>query len=138
MPTEVERDTEMSNTKLSYELYHRLRQGGEPAIKVFQAWKDLQLKRDSMDIYQVLGEMIVSITVTMLVSGILAKQNYIVGHNIWIISPSGSTTRQLPLYQALRVVRKKDWQFAEVKPVKVISRREALRMLVGRRLGSAN
>lgn len=39
--------------------------------------------------------------------------------NIWIESPSGYKVL-LPIYQALRIVRKQGWDFAEVVPIKQI------------------
>jgi hypothetical protein len=38
-------------------------------------------------------------------------------HELWIESPNGFKT-QMPLYEALRIVRKHDWKLAEVEPVK--------------------
>lgn len=36
---------------------------------------------------------------------------------LWITSPSGKTTRQLPFWTAMRVVRKKEWSLTVVEPV---------------------
>ena len=52
---------------------------------------------------------------------------------LWIESLSGKTVKKLPLPVALRIVRKRGWHFAEVEPVKppkVVSRREALGILL--------
>jgi len=125
-------------TQLSYESYCRLRQGNEPAIKVYQVWKEHQLKRNSTDTYQLLGEVFTSIMLYTLTVGIIHDLYYINDHKIWITSPSGNTTRQLPLYQALRVIRKRKWHFAKVTlahPSHPISRKAALRILLFRHNG---
>ncbi|MBU0847496.1 hypothetical protein KKH23_09960 [Patescibacteria group bacterium] len=49
---------------------------------------------------------------------------------LWITSPSGKTTVQLPLELALRVIRKKQWTATKVEPVRTVSRREALKILL--------
>ena len=119
--------------RLSYESYCRLRQGGETAIKVYQAWKEQQLKRDSMDICQLFGESFTGVMVYMLVADIVADLFYIDDHKIWITSPSGKTTKQLPLYQALRIIKKREWRFTKVAPTKAeepISRKNALKILL--------
>jgi len=103
--------------QLSYESYCHLRQGGEPASKVYQAWKEQELKWNSIDICHSLGEIVVGAVAVALVAGIFARLNYIAEHNVWITSPSDNTTRQLPLYQALRIIRKKQWYFTSVAPV---------------------
>ena len=119
--------------KLSYESYCCLRQGNEPAYKVYQVWKEQQLKRDSMDICQLFGESFTGVMVYMLVANIVANLFYVDDHKIWITSPSGKTTRQLLLCQALRIIKKKQWRFTQVAPVKVespISRKSALKILL--------
>ena len=80
-----------------------------------------------------LGDVVVSIMAFTLVAGIFARQNYVSTHNIWITSHSGNTKRQLPLYQALRVIRKKQWRFTNVTPTKPsipVSRKSALKILL--------
>lgn len=52
---------------------------------------------------------------------------------LWITSPSGKTTIELPLQLALRVIRKRKWKFANVAPVepnRTVNRREALKILL--------
>lgn len=119
--------------KLSYESYCRLRQGGEPASEVYQVWKEHQLKQNSMDIYQMLGDIITGIMVFTIVAGMLTRLDYMAVHPIWITSPSGNTTRQLPLSHALRIIRKRQWRFTSVTPVTTkspISRKNALKILL--------
>jgi len=41
---------------------------------------------------------------------------------LWIVSPSGKTTTHLPIWTALRVIRKKDWSLATVEPIRPIRR----------------
>jgi len=49
---------------------------------------------------------------------------------LWITSPSGRTTKQMPLYAALRIVRKQGWCFAVVEPVRKVTRWQAARILL--------
>lgn len=117
---------------LSYESYCRLWRGDEPALKVYGVWKEVAIKHDAMDCWQYLGELVVSMMVAILVTCEVMKLTYISDHKIWITSPSGKTTVQLPLYDALRVIKKREWKFAEVelvKPQRVITRAEALKIL---------
>ena len=120
--------------KLSYESYCRLRQGGEPAIKVYQVWKEHYPIMDSpSSVYQALSDLIPLVVAIMTIASIFHSLNAIRIHTIWITSPSGKTTKQLPLYQALRIVKKRKWQFTQVAPIKAeepISRKNALKILL--------
>ena len=39
-------------------------------------------------------------------------------NKLWITSPTGKTTVELPFYQALRIIRKRRWELTRVVPVK--------------------
>jgi len=47
----------------------------------------------------------------------------------WILPPKGAAL-ELPLYTALRLVRKRGWFLAVTEPERTISKREAFRILV--------
>ena len=116
--------------KLSYDSYCCLRLRGDPAIKVYQAWKDQQLKRAPDHI---LGEILPFVVAIGVIASIFHGLNAIRIHTIWITSPSGKTTKQLPLYQALRIIKKRKWQFTQVTPTRAsvpIARKSALRILL--------
>ena len=116
--------------RLSYESYCCLRLRGDPAIKVYQAWKDQQLKCDPDHL---LGEILPFVVAIGVIASIFHSLNAIRIHTIWITSPSGNTTRQLPLYQALRIIKKRKWRFTQVAPIKAeepISRKNALKILL--------
>lgn len=52
---------------------------------------------------------------------------------LWITSPSGKTTKALPFYLAMRIIRQHGWYLAKVEPMKprrVISRIEAVHILL--------
>lgn len=122
--------------KLSYESYCRLRLGGEPVSEVYQAWRECQLKQQAVDTSSpslALCSLLPLAVAIMLVVNMFYNLNAVRTHKIWITSPSGNTTRQLPLYQALRVIKRKRWHFTQVAPVKAesaISRKNALRILL--------
>ncbi len=75
---------------------------------------------------------VISLTLSVYVSVVLSSllSGKIEFYWLWIVSPSGKTTVPLPFYTALRVVRKHGWGLAEVEPVRRISRRDALKILV--------
>ncbi len=55
------------------------------------------------------------------------------GEVLWITSPSGKTTRELPFKTALRVIRKRGWHFTPVEPIrkrKRISRWDAFKIFI--------
>ncbi len=52
---------------------------------------------------------------------------------LWITSPTGKTTRKMPFYEALRIIRKHGWHMtlvAPIKPNRIISRWQALKILI--------
>ena len=120
--------------KLSYESYCCLRQGGESAIKVYQAWKEHYPIIDSpSSAHQALSDILPLAVAIMTIAGIFHSLNAPRIPTIWITSPSGKTTKQLPLYQALRVIKKRKWRFTQVAPIKAeepISRKNALKILL--------
>ena len=125
------KSSHIESTKLSYGTYRRLRESGEPAIKVYQTWKKHQLSIDTPSfVHQALCSLLPLVVGIMIIVGMFRSIKTIHPPTLWITSPSGNTTRRLPLYQALRVVRERKWRFAEVEPVRTISRREALRILI--------
>jgi len=102
---------------LSYKFYRDLRGAGDPALKVYNFWKEEAVRHDAMDCWISLAEVLVSMMVAIVVTRRVDKLMYINNHKIWIKSPSGNTTRHLPLFDALRVIRRRGWRFAEVELV---------------------
>ena len=47
---------------------------------------------------------------------------------LWI--KKGNTIKSFPVFQALRIIRKHSWELVETEPVRYISRRDALRILI--------
>ena len=103
---------------LSYKLYCVLRETGAPAAKVYADWKAQVVREDLMDCVTHLVHIVVSMAVSVTVTHQVYKLLYIPNHKIWIESPSGDTAVQLPVFDALRVIRRKGWKFAEVMTVK--------------------
>ena len=54
---------------------------------------------------------------------------------LWITSPSGKTTVELPFYTALRVIRKRNWTLTEVEPIRHLSRWEHFKLAIGKKAG---
>lgn len=55
------------------------------------------------------------------------------GEILWITSPTGETTRELPFKTALRIIRKRGWHLTPVEPIKKrkpMSRWGALRIFI--------
>ena len=129
-------ETDKPERKLSYESYCHLRQGGEPASKVYQAWKEHQLMQDSIDTsspFLALCNLLPLAVALMIVASMFHNLNAMRTHKIWITSPSGNTIRQLPLYQALRIIKRRKWRFTNVAPIiprSSISRKNALKILL--------
>ena len=122
---------------MDYEIYEAWRRDNTPALKVFNKWKDLErrskARRASTDVPSSLANALVAVFVGTIVSGLLKG---LLGNGyptLWIKSQTGKTTKELPLSLALRVARKRKWEFVEVEPKKsprVISRRKALEILI--------
>lgn len=107
-----------------YKRYANYRLGETPALEAFTKMRDAparsSLSSDLTDV--VIGALTIVLALVMLG-----------GRTLWIQSPSGETVRQFPLWQALRIVRRHGWTFASVEPIqppRVISRREAIRILM--------
>lgn len=108
---------------LSYKQYCALRAGSAPATKVYATWKEMAIQHDVLDCVNRLVHTLVCMAVGVVVTYQVRELTYITSHKIWIRSPSGDTTVQLPLLGALRVIRKRGWRFAEVEPVGAKKRR---------------
>jgi len=116
-------NTNKVKRKLDYDLYRHLRESGQPASKVFAAWQASRLRNDALFASESTGDTIIArllpLAVALMVIASMSHEFTRKRPTIWITSPLGNTTRQLPLYTALRIVRKRKWRFAEVKPIKV-------------------
>ena len=81
-------------------------------------------KENTTELLSAIKPMIIRLFMCGIVSHLLSRET------LWITSKSGGTTRCLPLYTALRVVRKKGWSFTKVEPIRKVSRWEAFRIVV--------
>lgn len=55
-------------------------------------------------------------------------------HKLWIKSPNGKAIKSLPFYQALRVVRKRDWRLIDTAPVEQqMTRWQAVKYIITKR-----
>ena len=118
---------------MDYESYRKLRLLDRPAIQVYAEFKDRETKRADMSFTNLLCDMICGAITYVIVCGVLRRVFIFQDTPLWIKSPSGKTIVALPLPIALRVIRKHEWDFAEVEPIKpprIISRREALNILL--------
>jgi hypothetical protein len=113
--------------KLDYEMYKKLREAGlSPIIAKYQ-WEKSRSEDTMTGLIHAMISVFVGITIMGAFLGIFKKPD------IWITSPSGKTTIKLPLHQAMRIVRKQNWKYTEVEPIKPprkISRLEAFKILI--------
>ena len=103
---------------MNYQVYCEKREDWRPAIQVYNEWKEQEARRAKMTFDELLGDLThgaISITLALIALGISDDPQTA---NMWITSPSGNTMAELPLYAALRIVRKRGWWFTEVEPVK--------------------
>lgn len=117
---------------MDYELYQAYRGNGKPALAVYNAFKKAERKRVVMrDMPRIPSDGVVATTMGVIIFDIIkGMMDGMAG--VWVRSPSGRTVRELPPPIALRVIRKKHWNFAitePIKPVKIITRKAALRIL---------
>jgi hypothetical protein len=118
---------------MEYESYRTLRLYDKPALEIYNEWKVEQAKRDAMSFPALMGNWVCGLVVFLIADPIIRRLFIFEDTEIWVTSPSGNTTRKLPLPIALRVIRKREWNFTETQPIKpprIISRREALRILI--------
>lgn len=123
-------DKPKTSKELSYESYCRLRSGSNPALHVYNLWKEETVALDKLDHWSSLHRILVATATAIVTVFKYMKSNYIKDHKVWVTSPSRKSTKQLPLHVALRVIRKRGWEFTEVEPKKEITRREAASILI--------
>jgi len=100
---------------MDYRIYSEKRKGWFPAIKVYGEWKAQEMRRAKMTFEELLGDLAkgaVSIVVALAMLGISNDPR---DSELWVTSPSGKSTVKLPLYIALRAVRKRNW-WIDAKP----------------------
>lgn len=116
-------------TVLDYETYKRLRSDG---LSPSEAMTQLRSFNKESPIDGLISTMIgVFIGVVLMCS--ISKRFRLPLPSIWVTSPSGKTTVEMPLYQAMRMVNKRHWKYTDVEPVKPprkVSRLEALKILI--------
>jgi MFS family permease len=122
--------TELSITD-RYDWFIRLRGDGLSALEAFKEIRE----SEEHTALQLLVRGVISMVIGLIVLGAISDiwgWRYSGPTMFWIQSPSGRTIKEFPLYQALRIIRIRKWDFAKVEPVKpprIISRREALHIL---------
>jgi len=94
-----------------------------------------ELGEEEVNISGLVGRMVSVVIGTMLLPTLLniLHPSLIRERNLWVTSPTGKTTLEMPFYTALRIVRKQGWNLAEVVPVEIvrnISRWEHLKMAI--------
>ena len=95
-------------------------------------------EEEEVTIPDIVGAMVgvaIGATLIPVIMDALKRTLYVLSEQyLWVASPSGETTTELPFYTALRVVRKQGWELAEVEPVKHLSRWEYIKLaIIGRR-----
>ena len=120
-------------TAVEYDWYTRLREDGLSPLEAIRQIREEKQR----GLLNSLVAGVISITIGIVLFGTLLKflkpSRYEGTRTFSIESPSGKTVRELPLYQALRIIRKRGWDFAEVEPIRpprFISRREAFNILL--------
>lgn len=118
---------------MNYDTYRRLRLLDHPALQAYSEAKGKEAKRNAMDLATSLGDMLCGLVVFTIATEVIRRGFIFKDTPLWITSPSGKTTMALPLPIAFRVIRKREWDFAKVEPVRpprVITRRQAMRILI--------
>ena len=118
---------------VSFEQYKLLRSLGIPPVHIREKTQGTHNTSPNMSV-QSLSTLVIAIVSFVVLNALVA--DIITNKGVWIVSPSGETTIELPHWTAIRVVRKHGWHFAivePVKPVKNVTRWSALKILIGRR-----
>ena len=115
----------MNNKQIDLEFYKHMRAEGVAPTTVKSKWIDT-INQDFMG--SMVNVAIYSVVIMSILS-IIRKRNYF-NNTIWVTSPSGKTTIRLPIINALRIVRKRGWSITKTYPLRKVSRREALNILI--------
>ena len=118
--------------------YYAYRRSGSRAIEAYRAAHNVLAETDEWRKENLIaGKMMQAILPLVVAVGltVYAFQGFysVTLHGVWVTSPSGKTTRQLPCKLANRVIRRRHWRFARVEPVqpkRLIGRKEALQILI--------
>ena len=126
-----------------YALYANYRLGDTPSLEAYKLMRHAEESPERVrGILQGLVSTVIGIIMFQTVQGLLPDRGDLVPPSLWIESPSGRTIREFPFYQGIRIIRKHDWDFAVVEPIRparFISRREALHiMLFGDKVAPSN
>ena len=125
-----------------YDLYREYRRGDTTAVKAYERMKRVTEHKGGA--VQVAAESIISAAIGTVIFSIVSRLfrdtcRPLTPATVWIESPSGETTLELPFFQGTRIARKHGWGFAAVQPIqppRLITRREALSILLhGDKLG---
>lgn len=119
--------------RLTYETYLSLRQKGFSPLAVGFKWTEMASQPSEFSVKGLVSIVIGIVSFVVIDKAIRSLTGkWFDGESLWITSPSGETTMEMPFYRALRIVRKQEWSFAEVEPVKpkrVVGRAEALKIM---------
>lgn len=118
---------------MNYESYRRRRLLDKPASQVYSEMKEQEARQGDMNLPSLMVAAVCDLAVFAIAQEVIRRAFIFDNTEIWITSPSGKTTVAVPLPIALRVIRRREWEFAKVEPInpsRVISKREALHILL--------
>jgi len=115
----------MITQPIDRKFYNRMRAEGTSPAAIKAKWLEI-INQDPLD-------RMIRVTIATFIGvsifGMMMKMNFY-GGTIWVTSPSGKTTVRLPVMEALRAVRKHDWELTVTYPLRKVGRREALDILI--------
>lgn len=118
-------------TDTDYRVYCAYKKEGCTSLEAFNRLRRPDANKTLLTVASIIGSAI--LLLGLLVSKRLPKAYrdiYIRSTKLWVIRPSSDTPIQLPLYSAIRAVRKRGWWFSATEPKRTISRKEAFKILI--------
>lgn len=107
--------------KLTKEIYQGFRDEGMRVIDIKPKLDEINREHESKPL--ILG--LIEVAIGMIMFCCMFDLT-----TFWVTSPSGKIHKELPLQQALRIMRKHNWTAAEVEPVRMVSRFEAFKIMI--------
>ena len=118
-----------------YKLYANYRLDGTPALRAFSLMRHTTEPNGAPIDTFIKGVIsaVIGCVIFQIMLDLFPKKRDLIPPTLWIESPSGETIREFPFLQGMRIIKKKNWDFAVVRPIqppRVVSRREALSILM--------